>query len=66
MANLFDITMIKISIAGEKEHGLYHNGHGVEVNVTYTFDGPTLHQMHFIFKAMIQDYACFYLIKSIR
>jgi hypothetical protein len=43
MVDLFNITMIKISIAGEKEHVLYHNGHGVDANVAYTFNCPTLH-----------------------
>jgi hypothetical protein len=66
MVDLFDIMMIKISIAGEKEHNLYHNGHGVNANVAYAFNGPTLHQMHFPFKATIQDYACFHFIESIQ
>jgi hypothetical protein len=53
MVDLFDITMIKISIAGEKEHVLYHGGHGVDANVAYTFNGSTLHRMHLLFKATI-------------
>jgi hypothetical protein len=43
MVDLFDIAMIKISISGEKEHVLYHNGHGIDAHVACTFDGPTLH-----------------------
>jgi hypothetical protein len=66
MVNLLDIMMIKISIAGEKEHVLYHNGHSVDANIAYTFNGPTLHCMHFLFKTTIQDYACFHFIKSIQ
>jgi hypothetical protein len=66
MVNLFNITMIKFSIAGEKKHVLYRDGHSVHANITYTFDGPTLHWMHFLFKATIQDYACFHFNKSIQ
>jgi hypothetical protein len=53
MVNLFDIMMIKISIAGEKEHILYYDGHGIDANVANTVDGPTLHRTHFLFKATI-------------
>jgi hypothetical protein len=53
MVDLCDITMVKISIAGEKEHILYHDGHSVNANLAYTFDGPTLHWMQFLFKATI-------------
>jgi hypothetical protein len=53
MVNLFDITMIKISIDGEKEHILYYDGHSVDANVAYTADGPTLHRTHLLFKATI-------------
>jgi hypothetical protein len=52
----------KISIDGEKEHILYHDGHGVDANIAYTFDCPTLHRMHFLFKA----YTCFHFIKFIQ
>jgi hypothetical protein len=58
-ANLFDKMMIKISIAREKEHVLYHDGHGKDANVTYTFDDPTLHRMHFLFKATISRLCMF-------
>jgi hypothetical protein len=53
MVNLFDIMMIKISIAGEREHVLYHDGHSVNANVAYIFGGPTIHQMQILFKAML-------------
>jgi hypothetical protein len=53
MDDLFNIMMIKNSIIGEKEHVLYHNGHCIDADVAYTFDGPTLHRMHFLFKATI-------------
>jgi hypothetical protein len=65
MVDLFDIMMIKISIAGEKVHVLDHHGHGINANIAYTCSGPTLHRMHFLFKATIQGYACFHFIKSI-
>jgi hypothetical protein len=66
MVNLFDIMMMKISIAGEREHVLYQDGHSVNANVAYIFGVPTLHQMQILFKAMLRGYACFHFIKSIQ
>jgi hypothetical protein len=53
MVDMFDVMTITIGIDGEREHVLYHDGHGVNANVACTFSGSILHQMHSLFEATI-------------